>query len=81
MSFEAYLEQYPDGSFVALTNARKCATQAGEQTGALVERIKKLESELSLRGEVGASTDFEESQSWQLCPESGLTRPYVLPVK
>ena len=70
MSFEAYLEQYSDGSFVALTNAGKCATQTGEQTGALVERIKKLESEFCER-----RSELRQT----LCPESRLDYAFCSP--
>ena len=40
-----------------LTAKLKAAT---EETGALLERIKKLETEASLRTEVGTSNDGEE---------------------
>jgi hypothetical protein len=37
---------------------------AGEETRALLERIKRLESEASLRAGVGTSRDAEEGQRW-----------------
>jgi hypothetical protein len=37
---------------------------ADEEMRALLERIKRLESEASLRAGVGTSRDVEESQGW-----------------